>query len=178
MVSPQRGTAGAAGNGAAVSPVTRTGASGTGRTESQSGPRRRPRGRGPGQSDELKAQMAQSRRAPGWKQERVPRDICRHVERGRGCGEEDEKVQYEANDRLEKSTVRGGVDGGEKPRCTKNTTHVGRANSGSGGRGLPGKGRQRSGLRHDAMCAERCPTSLSGSPASRRQRRSRRRRGQ
>ena len=47
MVSPQRGTAGAAGNGAAVSPVTRTGASGTGRNESQSGPRRRPRGRGP-----------------------------------------------------------------------------------------------------------------------------------
>ena len=65
MVSPRRGTAGAAGNGAAVSPVTRTGASWTGRNESQSGPRRRPRGRGPGQSGELKAQRAQSRGTPG-----------------------------------------------------------------------------------------------------------------
>ena len=178
MVSPQRLTAGVAGNGAAVSPVTRTGASGTGRTESQSGPRRRPRGRGPGRSDGLKAQRAQSRRTPGWKQELVPRDTCRQEERGKGCGEEDVKVQYEANDRLEKSTLRGGVNGGEKPRCTKNTTHVGRANSGSGGRGLQGKRRQHSGLRRDAMCAERCPTSLSRSPASRRQRRLRRRRGQ
>ena len=61
MVSPERGTAGAAGNGAAVSHVTRTGASRTGRNESQSGPRRRPRGHGPAQSGELKAQRAQSR---------------------------------------------------------------------------------------------------------------------
>ena len=94
MVSPQRGTAGAAGNGAAVSPVTRTGASGTGCNESQSGPRRRPRGRGPGQSGELKAQRARSRGAPGEKQERVPRDACRHEECGKGCWDEEDKVQY------------------------------------------------------------------------------------
>ena len=37
MVSPQRGTAEAAVNGAAVSPVTSTEASGNGRNESQSG---------------------------------------------------------------------------------------------------------------------------------------------
>ena len=49
--------------------------------------------------------------------------------------DEDEKDQYNANDRLGSSTVRGGVDGGEEPRCTKNTTHVGRANSGGGVRG-------------------------------------------
>ena len=49
--------------------------------------------------------------------------------------DKDEKVQYEANGRPETSTVRGGVDGGEKPRCTKSTTHVGRANSGSVGCG-------------------------------------------
>ena len=135
MVSPQMGTAVAAGNGAVMLPVTRTGASGTGRTESQSGPRCRPRGRRPGRSDELKAQRVQSRRTPGGKQERVPRDSCRQEERGKGCGDEDENVEYKANDRLETSTVCGGVDGGEEPRCTKNTTHVGRANSGSGGRG-------------------------------------------
>ena len=135
MVSPQRGTAGAAWNGAAVLPVIRTGASGTGRNESQSGPRRRPRGRGPGRSCELKAQRAQSRGTPGEKQERVPRDACGQEECGKGCGDEDEKDQYEANDRLGSSTVRGGADGGEEPRCTKNTTHVGRANSGSGGPG-------------------------------------------
>ena len=135
MVSPQRGTAGASGNGAAVSPVTRTGASGTGCNESRSGPRRRPRGGGPGRGDELKAQRAQSRRTRGGKQERVPTDACGQEECGKGCGDEDEKVQYEANGRLETSTVRGGVDGGEEPRCTKNTTHVGRANSGSGGCG-------------------------------------------
>ena len=135
MVSPQRGTAGAAGNRAAVSPVTRTGASGTGRNESQSGPTRRPRGRGLGRSGELKAQRAQSRGIPDEKQERVPRDTCGREECGKGCGDEDEKDQYKAKDRLETSTVRGGVDGGEGPRCTKNTTHVGRANSGSGGRG-------------------------------------------
>ena len=64
---------------------------------------------------------------PGKKQERVRRDACGQEE----CG----KDQYEANDGLESSTVRGGVDGGEEPRCTKNTTHVGRANSGGGGRG-------------------------------------------
>ena len=134
MVSPQRGTAGAAGNGAAVSSVTRTGACGTGRNGSQSGPRRRPRGRGPGRSGELKAQWAQSRGTPGEKQERVPRDACGQEECGKGCRDEDKKDQYEANDRLETSRVRGGVDGGEEPRCTKNTTHVGRANSGSGER--------------------------------------------
>ena len=51
---------------------------------------------------------------------------------GRGCGDEEEGSadQYEADDRLATSTVRGGVDGGEEPRCTKSTTHVGRANSG------------------------------------------------
>ena len=135
MVSTKRGTPGAAGNGAAVSPVTRTGASGTGRNESQSGPRWRPRGRGPGRSGELKAQRAQSRGTPGEKQERVPRDACGQEECGKGCGDEDERDQYEANDRLQSSTVRRGVDGGEEPRCTKNRPHVGRANSGSGGRG-------------------------------------------
>ena len=91
MVSPQRGTAGAAGNGAAVSPVTRPQASGTGRNESQSGPRRRPMGRGPGRSGELKAQRAQSRGTPGKKQERVPRDACGQEECGKGGGDEDEK---------------------------------------------------------------------------------------
>ena len=129
MVSPQRGTAGAAGNGAAVSPVTRTRACGTGRNGSQSGPRRRPRGRGPGRSGELKAQWA-----PGEKQERVPRDACGQEECGKGSRDEDKEDQYEANDRLETSRVRGGVDGGEEPQCTKNTTHIGRANSGSGER--------------------------------------------
>ena len=39
---------GTGGKGAAVSPVTWTGACGTGRSDSQSGPRRRPRGSGPG----------------------------------------------------------------------------------------------------------------------------------
>ena len=135
MVSPQRGTPGAAGNGAAVSPVTRRGASGTGRHESQRGSRGRPRGRGPGRSGELKAQRAQLRGTPGQKQERVARDACEQEECGKGCGDEDEKDQYEANDRLETSTVRGGVDGGEEPRCTKNTTHVRRAHTRSGGRG-------------------------------------------
>ena len=130
MVSPQRGTAGAAGNGAAVSPFTRTGASGTGRNESQGRPRRRPRGRGPGRSGELKAQRAQSRGTPGEKQERLPRDACGQEECGKGCGDEVEKDQYEANDRLGSSTVRGGVNGGEQLRCAKNTTHVGRANGG------------------------------------------------
>ena len=94
MVSPQRGTAGAAGNGAAVLPVTRTGASATGHKESQSGPRRRLRGRGPGRSGELKAQRAQSRGTPGEKQERVPRDACGQEECGKGCGDKDEKDQY------------------------------------------------------------------------------------
>ena len=135
MVSPQRRTAGAAGNGEAMSPVTRTGASGTGRNESQSAPRRRPRGRRPGRSSELKAHRAQSRGTPGEKPERVPRDACGQEECGKGCGDEDEKDQYEANNRLESSTVRGGVDGREEPRCTKNTTHLGHANSGVGGRG-------------------------------------------
>ena len=134
MVSPQRGTAGAAGNGAAVSPVTRTGAFGTGRNESQSRPRRRPRGRGPGRSGKLKAQRAQSWGTPGKKQERVPRDACGQEECGKGCGDEDEKDQYEAY-RLGPSTVRGGGDRGEEPRCTRNTPHVGRENSGSGGHG-------------------------------------------
>ena len=106
MVSPQRGTAGAAGNGAAVSPVTRTGAFGAGRNESQSGSRRRPRGRGPDQSGELKAQRARSGGTPGEKQERVPRDVCGQEECGKGCGDEDKKDQYEANDRLGLSTVR------------------------------------------------------------------------
>ena len=101
----QPGLLGTGGNGTAVSPVTRTGASGTGRTESQSGPRRRPRGRGPGRSGELTAQQAQSRRTPGGKQERVPRDARTQEERGKGCWDEDEKVQCEANDRLETSTV-------------------------------------------------------------------------
>ena len=133
MVAPQRRTVGAAGNGAAGSPVTRTGASGTGRNESQSGPRRRPRGRGPGRSGELKAQRAQSRGTPGEKQQRVPRDACGQEECGIGCGDEDEKDTYEANNRLGSSTVHGGVDGGEEPRCTQNRTHVSRTNSGSGG---------------------------------------------
>ena len=99
MVLPQRGTAGAAGNGVAVSPVTRTGAFGTGRNESQSRPRRRPRRRGPGRSGELKAQQAQSRGTPGEKQELVPRDTYGQEECGKGCGDENEKDQYEANDR-------------------------------------------------------------------------------
>ena len=118
-----------------MSPVTRTGASGTGRTEPLSEPRSTPRGSGPGRGGELKAQRAQARRKPGGKQEGVPRDTRRHEERCKRCGDEDEKVQYEANSRLETSTVRGGVDRGEEPRCTKSTTHVGRANSGSVGRG-------------------------------------------
>ena len=116
-----------------MSPVTRTGASGTGRTEPLSEPRRRPRGSGPGRSGELKAQRAQARRTPGGKQERVPRDARRQEERGKGCEDEDGKVEYEANGHLETSTVRGGVDGGEEPRCTRSTTHIGRANSGSVG---------------------------------------------
>ena len=118
-----------------MSPVTRTGAFGTGRTEPLSVPRRRPRGSGLGQSGQLKAQRAQARATPGGKQERVSRDTRRQEELGKGCGDEDEKVQYEANGRLETSTVRGGVDGGKEPRCTKSTTYVGRANSGSVGRG-------------------------------------------
>ena len=117
-----KGTAEAARNGAAVSPLARTGASGTGRNESQSQPRRRPRGRGPGGSGELRAQRAQSRGTPGEKQERVPRDACGQEDFGKGCGYEDEKDQQEAKDRLGSSTVRGGVDGGEEARCTKNTT--------------------------------------------------------
>ena len=40
-----------------------------------------------------------------------------------------------------------------------------------------GKRRQGPGLRHDAICAERCLTSLSRSQASHQQRRPRRRRG-
>ena len=118
-----------------MSPVTRTGASGTGCTEPLSQPRRRPRGSGPGRSGELKAQRAQARGTPGGEQERVPRDTRRQEKRVEGCGHEDEKVQYEANGRLETSTVRGGVDGGEEPRCTKSTTHIGHANGGSVGRG-------------------------------------------
>ena len=70
-----------------------------------------PRGRRLGQNDEKKAQRAQSRRTPGGKQERLPRDARRQEGRGKGRGDEDEKVQYEANDRLETSAVRGGVDG-------------------------------------------------------------------
>ena len=114
-----------------MSLVTRTGASGTGRTEPLSEPRRRPKGSEPGKSGKLKAQRAQAGGTPGRKQERVPRGTRRQEKRGQGCRDEDEKVQYEANGRLETSTVRGGVDGGEEPRCTKSTTHVGRANSGS-----------------------------------------------
>ena len=79
------------------------------------------------------AQQAQERGTPGGKKELVPRDTRRQEERGKGCGDEEEKVQYEANGRLEASTVRGGVDGGEEQRCTKSTTHVGRANSGTEG---------------------------------------------
>ena len=79
------------------------------------------------------AQRAQERGTPGRKKERVPRDTRRQEERGKGCGDEDEKVQYEANGRLEASTVRGRVDGGEEQRCTKSTTHVGCANSGTEG---------------------------------------------
>ena len=124
-----------------MSPVTWTGASGTGRTESQSGPRREPRGGGQGRSDEWKAQRAQSRRSPGGKQERVPKDARGQEEGGQGSGDEDEKVQYEADDRLATSTVHGGVDGEEEPRCAKSTMHVGRANSGNGGRGWRGKRR-------------------------------------
>ena len=160
---------GMGGKGAAVSPVTWGGASGTGRTESQSGLSRRPRGSAPRRSYEWKAQQAQSRRFPGGRQERVPRDASREGERGQRCGDEDERVQYEADERLATSTVRGGVDGEEEPRCTKKTTHVGRANSGKGGPGWRGKRRQGSGLRRDTMCAERCPTILSRSPACRRQ---------
>ena len=77
------------------------------------------------------AQRAQERGTPGGKKEQVPRDKRRQEERGKGCGDEDKKVQYEANGRLEASTGRGGVDGGEEQRCTKSTTHVGRANSGT-----------------------------------------------
>ena len=123
-VTPQgdnwRGTGG---KGAAVAPVMWTGASGTGHTESRSGPRRRPGASGPGWCDEGKAQRAQTRRSPGGKQERVPRDASGQEERGQGCGDEDNDsaVQYEADDRLAASTVRGGVDGEEEPRCTKST---------------------------------------------------------
>ena len=79
------------------------------------------------------AQRAQERGTPGGKRERVPRDTRRQEERGKGCGDEDENVQYEANSRLEASTVRGGVDRGKEQRCTKSTTQVGRANSGTEG---------------------------------------------
>ena len=101
----------------------------------------------------------------------MPRDASGQEERGRGCGDEDDDSadQYEADNRLATSTVPGGVDGGEEPRCTKSTTNVGRANSGDGGREWWGKQRQGTGLRRDTLCAEQCPTSLSRSPASRRQ---------
>ena len=79
------------------------------------------------------AQRAQERGTRGEKKEHVPRDTRRQGERGKGCGDEDEKAQHEANGRLEASTVRRGVDGGEEKRWTKSTTHLRRAKSGTKG---------------------------------------------
>ena len=108
-------------------------------------------------------------RRAGSRSRQVPRDASGQEERGRGCGDEDDDSadQYEADGSQATSTERGGVDGEGEPRCTKSTTHVGRANSGGRGRGWWGKRRQGSGLRRDTLCAAQCPTSLTQSPASR-----------
>ena len=54
-------------------------------------------------------------------------------------------------------------------RCTKSTTHGGRANRGSTGRWWWENRRRGAGLRRESMSAAQCPTSLTRSPASHRQ---------
>ena len=98
-----------------------------------------------------------------------------------GCGDEDKKVQYEANCRLEASTVRGGMDGGGEQRCTKSTTHVGRADSDTEGAAAcraraAGEAAAKLKAQTRCLCAARCP--MSRRESSRRQRRLRRRREQ
>ena len=139
-MSPQRGTAGAARDqrerGRSVTRhldrnIQDWAHRGTERAPAQS----RPRGSGPGRGGELMAQRAQERGTQGERKER-PRGTKRHRPTrgsGKGCQDKEDKVQYEASGRLEASTVRGGVDGGEEQRCTTSTTRVGRANSGTEG---------------------------------------------
>ena len=137
-MSPQRGTAGAAGDqrerGSSVARHTdwsiRDWAHwATERTKAQAqGKRTGAKWRVEGTAG-TSTENARREAGAGTKRRTQTRGAWQGV-RGRG-----KKVQYEASGRLETSTVRGGVDEGEKQRCTKSTTHVGRANSGSGGRG-------------------------------------------
>ena len=191
---PQRGTAGATGDqrerGSSVTRhsdwnIRDRAHRATERTPALS----RPRGSGPERGSELMARLAQ---------ERGPDDARREegaAKRNQETQADKRKVARGARTRKrrtstrraaawEESTVRSGVEEREEQRCTKSTAHVGRANHGrEGGRqvwgaGSRGKRQQRPGLGHDAIPAERCPTSLCPSQASRQQRRPRRRRGQ
>ena len=120
-MSPQRKTAGAAGDQRErVLSVTRHSDwnirgwahRATERTPAQS----RPRGSGRGRGGELMAQRGQERGTQGEGKERVSRDTRRQEERGKRCEDKEGKIQYEAKGRLQASTVRGGVDGGEEQR--------------------------------------------------------------
>ena len=143
MVSPQRGTAGAAGDqrerGRSVTRHSdwsrQDGAHGaTERTLALS----RPRGSGPGQGSELMAQRAQERGTDDAKREEgaAKRNQDTQADKrnvARGWSTRKRRSSTRPAAAWEESTVRSGVGEREEQRCTKCTAHIGRASSGTEG---------------------------------------------
>ena len=138
-MSPQRGTAAAAGDqrerGRSVDRHSdwniRDGAHrATERTQARS----RPRGSRPGRGSKLVAQRAQERGRDDARQQEgaAKRKQETHADKrnvARGARTRQRRSHRRTAAAWEESTVRRGVEGREEQRCTKCTAHVGRAHS-------------------------------------------------